>query len=675
MTTDIDDCLPITVAEETLPATPPSAQPESVEQHPADDRAALVETAVVLTPSGASTTALETTRVTDAADAADAEASTTAVSAEISPELADALAAKACITGELTDDYSTTVRLRRPSGVGRTLHSWLIAAAMLAISFGYVWWLLASGPPLSSRVLRAASFAAASVVVITTIIDVSRLALVSMLAMSTSLVRWPIPSRLHRNLRVAVFITFVPRVESLEVLERTLTAAKMLESARGTHSDVVDPPATVDVFVLDEGDPDDPSSVQDLIDRLNTEQPGNVIRRISRLGVEKYNTGRKYAPKTKHGNFNAAYDVISNDPDLPAYDVLVGIDPDHVPLPELTTRLTCYFNDENVAYVSAPQAYGNAVDRTVPKLAESQQFVFHSLIQSAANSYGGPMLVGTNYAIRTSVFEQIGGSQPSITEDLATGLKALTNRNPETGEEWRAVYTPDVLAHGEGPITWGDYFKQQNRWATGAIRHVIAGPFLKQMAQMWRHPRRVLHYLLLMAFYPVMGLTWVLGAVNSGLFAWFGDSGTVVSPEHWILFYTWTIVLQVYCFISARRYNVSPFETTNSWGVFGMFMSVAAAPIYAASMVKSFVMADPKFDVTPKGKNSTDDSLFTFRHNVFWVVVYLAIGWLIFDRDRVAVETLAWPVIAGLLAVAPILIWLASRFVHWTRRRRTSSPN
>lgn len=684
-TADIDECLTIAVIEETLESTPARTDAESVDDSPAAEPAALVETIVALDSLevGGSTRAaaepdaeaeLETDAEAEVAAIIESTASFPSIAAEVSPELAEALVEKARITGDFTDDDSAKLRLRRPSGAFRTLSSWLVAAAMLAISFGYVWWLLASGPPLSSRVLRAASLAAASVIVITTIIDVSRLALVSMLAMSTSLVRSPIPTRIHQNLRIAVFITFVPKMESLEVLERTLIAAKRLESAEGTKAADDDPPALVDVFVLDEGNPDDPTAVQDLIDRLN-EEPGNQIRRISRLGVEKYNTGRKFAPKTKHGNFNAAYDVVSNDPDLPKYDVLVGLDPDHVPLPELTTRLTCYFNDPNVAYVSAPQAYGNAVDRTVPKLAESQQFVFHSLIQSAANSYGGPMLVGTNYAIRTAVFDQIGGAQPSITEDLATGLKALTKRNPETGKEWRAVYTPDVLAHGEGPVTWGDYFKQQNRWATGAIRHVIAGPFIKQMAQMWRHPRRVLHYTLLMAFYPVMGLTWVLGAVNSGLFAWYGDSGTVVSPEHWILFYTWTIALQVYCFIAARRYNVSPFETTNSWGVFGMFMSVAAAPIYAASMIKSFVTANPTFDVTPKGKNSNNDSLFTFRHNVFWVAVYIGIIWLIFDRERVAVETLAWPVIAGLLAIAPILIWLASRFVHWTRRRRTSNPS
>ncbi|NLG47137.1 glycosyltransferase family 2 protein, partial [Gordonia sp. (in: high G+C Gram-positive bacteria)] len=584
-TADIDECLTIAVIEETLKNAPASTEPESVDDSPAAEPAALVETVVLRdstdadasTPAAAETadgTDIDDAPVEDAAEADAPEADSgesddgesddaatdagsdvdtdtdsetdeaeaaeiiesvnafPSIAPEISPELAKALVEKARITGDLTDDDSKTLRLRRPSGAFRTLYNWLIAAAMLAVSFGYVWWLLASGPPLSSRVLRAASLAAASVIVITTIIDVSRLALVSMLAMSTSLVRSPIPTRIHQNLRIAVFITFVPKMESLEVLERTLIAAKRLESAKGTKADDDDPPALVDVFVLDEGDPDAPTAVQDLIDRLNDEQPGNLIRRISRLGVEKYNTGRKFAPKTKHGNFNAAYDVVSNDPDLPKYDVLVGIDPDHVPLPELTTRLTCYFNDPNVAYVSAPQAYGNAVDRTVPKLAESQQFVFHSLIQSAANSYGGPMLVGTNYAIRTAVFDQIGGAQPSITEDLATGLKALTQRNPETGKEWRAVYTPDVLAHGEGPVTWGDYFKQQNRWATGAIRHVIAGPFIKQMLQMWRHPRRVLHYTLLMAFYPVMGLTWVLGAVNSGLFAWYGDSGTVVSPEH-----------------------------------------------------------------------------------------------------------------------------------------------
>lgn len=630
------------------------------------------------TPDTDSPADLAPTSDADADDADDEPAETApAVAAFTAPSCAviddfteQLILAKSTTCGPITEDAGSRVRFRRMSGIAGTGWSWLLAVVTLALSVSYAVWLVRSGPPLGERILQAAGLAAAAVVVATLAVEVLRLLLIAMLSMSTSLVRKPVPVKLHKNLKVAVLITFVPKSESLTMLEETLGAARRLDVPRGDHASSDDDPALVEIFVLDEGDPDQPERVPELIDRLNTGAPGHRIRRISRYGISRYHRGKKFATKTKHGNVNAAYEMIQEDPDLPEYDVLVGLDPDHVPMPELITRLCGYFNDPNVAYVAAPQAYANSTVHVVAKLAESQQFVFHSLIQPAANSYGGPMLVGTNYAIRTSVFEQIGGTQPSITEDLATGLKALCERNPDTGRRWTAVYTPDVLAHGEGPNTWGAYFKQQNRWATGAMRHVIAGPFILQMMRTWHSPRRVLHYSLLMAFYPVMAITWILGAVNAGLFALSGGSGTVVDPGHWVLFYTWTIIAQITIFIAARRHNVSPYESESSWGVYGMFMSVAAAPIYVSALLKSLVNANPTFDVTPKGGASSGrDSLFTFRLSLFWAVLYILIVWRIVTTGYASVATLAWPAIALFLSVAPMVIWLAGT----PRRRRAAT--
>lgn len=580
---------------------------------------------------------------------------------------------KSATSGPVVDDAGSTVRFRRMSGIPGTLWSWLLALVTLSLSVAYAVWLLRSGPPLGDRILRAAGLAAAAVVVATLTVEVLRLLLIGMLSMATSLVRKPVPVKPHKNLKVAVLVTFVPISESLTMLDETLRAAQRLEVPHGTRAGGDDDPALIDIFVLDEGDPDHPHAVQETVDRLNAASSGHRIHRVSRYGIGKYHRGKKFATRTKHGNVNAAYEMIRENPEYPRYDVLIGLDPDHVPMPELTSRLCGYFNDPNVAYVAAPQAYANSTVHVVAKLAESQQFVFHSLIQPAANSYGGPMLVGTNYALRTSVFEQIDGAQPSITEDLATGLKALSNRNPDTGRRWTAVYTPDVLAHGEGPNTWGAYFKQQNRWATGAIRHVIAGPFIFQMMKTWHSPRRVLHYSLLMAFYPVMAVTWILGAVNAGLFALSGGSGTVVDPGHWVLFYTWTIIAQVTIFIAARRHNVSPYESANSWGVYGMFMSVAAAPIYVSALLKSLVTSNPTFDVTPKGGTAANrDSLFTFRLSLFWAVLYVVIAWRIITTGYGSVATLTWPAIALFLSLAPVVIWLAG--TPRRRRRRADDP-
>src|SRR3712207_8649924 len=62
------------------------------------------------------------------------------------------------------------------------------------------------------------------------------------------------------------------------------------------------------------------------------------------------------------------------------------------------------------------QVYGN-YDNFVTRAAESQQYLFHSVLQRAANRFTTAMFVGTNNAVRLSALRAIGGLQDSITED------------------------------------------------------------------------------------------------------------------------------------------------------------------------------------------------------------------------------------------------------------------
>ncbi|MFC7470908.1 glycosyltransferase family 2 protein [Actinomadura keratinilytica] len=100
-----------------------------------------------------------------------------------------------------------------------------------------------------------------------------------------------------------------------------------------------------------------------------------------------------------------------------------------MPLPEFLERMLGYFRDPDVAFVVGPQVYGNYT-APVTKAAESQQFLFHALIQRAGNGYRAPMFVGTNNVVRISAVKQIGGLYDSITEDMATGFELHRTRNP-----------------------------------------------------------------------------------------------------------------------------------------------------------------------------------------------------------------------------------------------------
>ena len=290
-----------------------------------------------------------------------------------------------------------------------------------------------------------------------------------------------------------------------------------------------------------------------------------------------------------------------------------------MPLPNYAERILGYFRDPDVAYVVGPQCYAN--DETfVTRAAESQQFPFHSLIQRAANRYNAAMLVGTNNAIRISALRAVGGLSDSITEDMATGLKFHTRRNAASGRRWKSVYTPDVLAVGEGPSSWGDFFSQQMRWSRGTFEVL-----LKEM--IFRLPRlspgRALHYILITTFYPSMAIGWVLGAVNACLFLALGVQGVVVPVQLWLALYIDATAFQLWVYLRNRRYNVSPYEPEGSSGIKGMLMSIFAAPIFAASLIATILRLPAKFVVTPKGLSSSADHILTFRRHLQWAALLI----------------------------------------------------
>ncbi|GAA3075995.1 hypothetical protein GCM10020000_71690 [Streptomyces olivoverticillatus] len=268
---------------------------------------------------------------------------------------------------------------------------------------------------------------------------------------------------------------------------------------------------------------------------------------------------------------------------------------------------------------SAPQVYGNYTT-AVTKAAESQQFLFHALIQRAGNAYGSPMFVGTSNCVRISVLRQIGGLYDSITEDMATGLEIHRRRNPATGCRWRSVYTPDVLAVGEGPSTWTDFFSQQLRWSRGTYETLLR--------QFWRAvwalpPGRVLNYALMTAYYPMAALNWVLGALTCVLFLGLGASGVTVEPHVWLMLYCDAAALQIGLYLWNRRHNVSPHEPAGSSGAAGMVMSALAAPLYARSLGEALLRRRPRFVVTPKGAAASPDCVATFRTHLMWAGTFI----------------------------------------------------
>ena len=453
---------------------------------------------------------------------------------------------------------------------------------------------------------------------------------VATLALATLNARDPVPVTPLPDRRVAFLTTMVPGKEPLEMVRRTLEAAlKMRYEGR------------LDVWLLDEGD--DPA-VRAMCAHLG-------VRHFSRKGVERWNQpSGPYKARTKHGNYNAWLAAHGD-----GYDFWVSVDTDHAPLPNMVERLVGYFRDPDVAFVVGPQVYGN-YDNVVTRGAESQQYMFHSVLQRAGNRLASAMFVGTSNAVRISSLRAIGGLQDSITEDAATSVVWHAARNPETGARWKSVYTPDVLAVGEGPTTWRDFFTQQHRWACGAD-YTILQQFRRSFRRLSLAGKA--HYVMLLAYYPSAAISWVLGALNLAAFLLLGVGGLDVTPDLWLMLYVNSAVLHIGVYFWNRKHNVSPHEQEGSSGVAGMAMSAMSAPVYVQALKQALLRQEPGFVVTRKGAVS-GDHLGVFRRHLVWGL--LLVGALIasFPLGHVHIAILIWAVLSALMCLLPVALWMGS---------------
>ena len=529
------------------------------------------------------------------------------------------------------------VRYRGISSRKDTIWTIVLASATILIELSFLTWLLLSLtlPMWDEDVTIGAAFVGLLICIF--IIESFRMISIISFAFSALMAKNPVPVTPERNKRVAFTTTIVPSKEPFEMVEKTLQAMLKVKYHGG-----------VDVWLLDEGD--DP--------KIKAACQAMGVHHFSRKGVPEWNmpTGNHKA-KTKHGNHNAWLQAHGKD-----YDYVLSVDSDHVPLPNYAQRMLGYFRDADVAYVVGPQVYAN-LDSVITRGAESKSYVFQATIQRAANSYDAAMFVGTNHAYRVSTMMDIGGFQDSITEDLLTGLTVHSTRNPKTGRFWKSVYTPDVLAIGEGPSSWTDFFSQQLRWSRGA-NEVLMTRFAKLFTKLPLKAR--LHYGLIVWCYPAAALTWSVGIAVSMLYLFLGTTGVGLPDKIWLALYVDVLAAQLVLYGWLRRYNVSPHESRNSFGIAGVIFSIFAAPVYAYSLYATLARKNSAFVVTPKGETASRERWSAFRYHLMWaalVVWFLYYSFLI-GNNHASVKI--WSAIALTASLTPVIMW---RISIWPQTR------
>lgn len=439
----------------------------------------------------------------------------------------------------------------------------------------------------------------------------------------------PVPLTPVRNLRVAVLTTIVPSKEPVDVLEKTLRAMKAM--AYG---------GTVDVWVLDEGN--DPTVIR-LARQLG-------VLHFSRKGHPQFNQpSGEFKEKTKAGNHNSWRALYEDH-----YDIVAQMDPDHIPFPNFLERTLGYFKDPDVAFVVAPQVYGNLESRRLTKAAAAQAFIFHGLIQRGGNGLGTPLLIGTNHLYRPMAWKQIRGYQDSIIEDHLTSITIQGAKNPVTGHRWRGVYTPDILSVGEGPSSWTDYFNQQKRWAYGVWEIMLRHDWklLRRLS-----PAQRLAYILLQLFYPGVAMTWILGALLMFFNLALGISSIGANSIIWGTLWTISVFNQVGLYFWLSKLNLVKNEKAH-YGIHAMFLTLFTAPVYASAALQALRRKKLEYNVTAKGNLQTVDRLQTFASHLKWyglISLFISLGLI---GNRIASASFAWALFADAILIIPVLLFL-----------------
>ena len=458
--------------------------------------------------------------------------------------------------------------------------------------------------------------------------------------------RDPIPMQAAPGLRVAVLTTIVPGKEPVELVMATLRAMKRIR-----HEGVLD------VWLLDEGDDPD---VRRRCDEIG-------VRHFSRKGVERWNQpSGSFKRKTKHGNHNSWRERFADD-----YDVVAQMDPDHVPFPHFLERTLGYFSDPDVGFVVAPQVYGNMAASFVARGAAQMSYMFHGVTQRGANNFGAPILIGTNHLYRPSAFAVIGGYQDSIIEDHLTAMVIYANKNPMTDQYWRGVYTPDVLAVGEGPTTYSDWFSQQKRWAYG-IWEVIRQHSFTVIPRMPLRSQRI-SFATLQTHYPFAGLGWLGGILLFSLYLIGGISVTQLPILVWSGLFAANTVMGFAIFQMMMRFNLAEHER-KSWNLSGIALDLITGPVFCAAAVAQLVGRPLVYVVTAKGSASTGDTWRTFRPHLLWAAVSLAAiaSGLALDHHYPTLHF--WAALATLICLAPIAHVAINRLTSVEPHTVTPSP-
>jgi cellulose synthase (UDP-forming) len=169
--------------------------------------------------------------------------------------------------------------------------------------------------------------------------------------------------------------------------------------------------------------------------------------------------GARYLTRPTHehakaGNINHALHRTSG-------QLILVLDADHVPQPDILDATVGYFDDPSVALVQTPHDFGNHDSFQHFETGRHDQSMFFEVIMPGKDRHDGAYWCGSAALILRHALEGIGGiATETVAEDFHTTIRLH-------GQGWHTRYHDEVLVQGLAPHDLASFLLQRDRWARG----------------------------------------------------------------------------------------------------------------------------------------------------------------------------------------------------------------
>lgn len=358
-------------------------------------------------------------------------------------------------------------------------------------------------------------------------------------------------------------------------------------------------------------------------------------------------------PGAKAGKINAALKETRE-------ELILVLDPDHIPFPNFLDEVVGYFNDESVGFVQVSQAYYNQYRSFTAKGAAEQTYGFYGPTQMGMNGHNCAVAIGANCTFRREALQSIGGHGIGLAEDLVTSIRIHA-------AGWKSIYAPVIVSRGLVPEDLGSFCKQQLKWARG-VHEVLFG----EIPRLWRQLSgwQKLSYLTIGTYY-LSGLIMFLFIIMPFLYLWFGVLPAHMDFSMFLVHWFPVGLLSLTIYLYMQQWLCQPFiERGIHWR--GMILKFTCWPVFLVGFCLSIL--NRKVPYIPTAKQAMQG--FTpfvkplFLHVIFFSITLLMI---LLRRGFYTPEarlTLTSPDIWGMVifAIIPFLLSLCGIYAAWKSR-------